>query len=171
VKATSLKDMESYIYSAVMIPLKSLDMEPMWLTSPLIDKAGYPIEFTVQRERVSRNHFDHNYQAEEARLHAKMLVFIHHKGRVNVAADYSKRRHNVRIYPEAFAKIERGSLLLNKFREAFETHSPFNQVVQKRGLRGGEMSADVAEQFKTENPNHKQAKRSHAQINIEDLPF
>ena len=76
-KVTSLKDMESYIYSRVVLPLKELDVDSLNISSPMTDGQGRNIELSVIPEETGHVRYDHNFMRDEARNSAlKWLMHV-----------------------------------------------------------------------------------------------
>lgn len=136
-KVTSLKDMESYIYSSVILPLKDLDVQ-LHNSSPITANNGNILEFSVGRERLDGD-FDHNYQRDAARDQLRWLVTLRDGYSSFIVADYETKRHVVRIYKEAFDQFEKGGMLYNKLIEAFGKYTPFGDIKYVGGIRESEI--------------------------------
>lgn len=138
---TTLKDMESYIYSTVILPLKELDVGGLGIASPIVDTRGNTVDLFTGREEVGHRSYDHNFQRDEARNSALELVWHRYRNHDGVLADYDRRRHNVVIYTPEFNNIKGGKLLMNKLLQAFNYHAPFNKVTlvptTRDGYQGG----------------------------------
>lgn len=131
-KVTSLKDMESYIYSSVILPLKELEVESLSMETPMRDAQGRGLQLSLTREEVVGD-FHHNYQREAARTHARWVVRLR-GGNVNkLVADYSPKRHTVRLY--GWNQDSEYRMLMNKLAEAFLSNTPFDKVFFETGSR------------------------------------
>lgn len=141
-KVTSLKDMESYIYSGVILPLKGLEIEPLSLSSPITDNNGavYFEVFTEDRGEPTQ----HNYQREEARRNAKWLIAVADRVKSMVVADYETHRHEVHIYEPAFSQFNGGAFIKGKLIEAFGKYEPFGKVILVNALYADPLEAGGA---------------------------
>lgn len=146
-KVTSLKDVDSYIYSSVVLPLKELDVDGLAISSPMTTRRGQPIKLQVTREETGHRRYDHNYQRDEARNSALHLIWYKFGYNQGVLADYDSRKHNVRVYAPAFRDVDDGKFLMNKLLQAFGNYTPFTNVSIEESVRdgyqGGEISSNL----------------------------
>lgn len=140
-KVTSLKDMESYIYSTVILPLKELDVEGFSVRSPMTHPNGKRIDLFVNREETGHLRHEHNFQREEWRNAALHLIWFKMGYDMRVLADYDHRKHKVRVYKPAFSRLQT-NLLMNKLIEAFNMYTPFNGVEVLDRTREGYMETN-----------------------------
>lgn len=126
-RVTSLKELDNYIYSSVVIPLKGLVIDPLTYNSPIEDNGGRRVSFEIVREEVMGD-FHHNFQRNDAREKAKWLVLMRCNHRGYVVADYEPRRHAVRVYAPSFAMAGLSPIIKNKLTEAFRNNAPFGKV-------------------------------------------
>lgn len=125
-KVTSLKDVESYIYSTVILPLKNLNVDSLDSSSPIQDSQGHVLALGLTRETVSGD-WNHNYQRDTARENAKWLVYLEGGHGNFVVADYDPMKRNVRVYEPPFRQLGL-QILRNKLAAAFRDNTPFNTV-------------------------------------------
>lgn len=133
-KITGLKDMESYIYSKVILPLKELDVQGLAVETPMHDDKGTNYELLIVREETGHVRFAHNFQRNEAQANAKHLIILRYMHGSRVLADYDSRTHNVTVYEGAF-EPSKGRLLMNKLVEAFNQYTPFTKVKVIKDIR------------------------------------
>lgn len=143
-KVTSLRDMESYLFLNVILPLKKLNVEAGSTSSPITTDNGEQIQFAIQKESIM-NGYDHNYQRDEARRLAKDLIVLSDSHTASIVADYESKRHTVRIYRPAFDNFTGGKFLCNKLVEAFESNTPFTKVTVLEQVRDQRQDASVLE--------------------------
>lgn len=129
-KVTSLKDLEAYIYSGVILPLKELVIDMPGQSSPMSDPGGGSYMLSVSRN-VPNREFQHNYQRREAEANATWLVILNGPEGGEILAEYQKQGHTVRIYRGAFNLNSK--ILQNKLEEAFRNHTPFTGVTLVSG--------------------------------------
>jgi hypothetical protein len=134
-KVTSLKDMDNYIYSTVVLPLKELDVDGLSSVSPITDDNGRQAQFHVGNEDIHNVRYAHNFQREEAQRSTLRLVFLKYNRTTIIVADYNPKKHNVNIYTPQLETIEGGKLILNKLIHAFENHTPFTRVELQSSVR------------------------------------
>lgn len=132
-KITSFRDLESYIYSSVILPFKDLRVDNIHYESPLQDGSS-PWIFAIRSEEVS-GEFHHNFQRDRAREQAKSLVMLKVGGANLVVADYDHSLRKVTIYRGAFDGLDKGNYLLKRLEEAFRSNTPFEKVVIDEGTR------------------------------------
>lgn len=126
-KVTSLKDVENYIYSVVILPLKDLGVEELSHQSPIMGKDGNAWQLGLARESI-QGEFQHNYERDSAREGARWLVNLRAEGKRIVLADYQPRRHTVTMYQREVGTIKGANILFNKLEEAFRRYTPFDKV-------------------------------------------
>jgi hypothetical protein len=133
VKLTSIKELDNYIYSSIILPLKGLDVPPVVSSSPMEMMANIFLHFEIRREEI-RGDFQHNFQREAARELAGFLVvaLVGYNG--YIAAHYDQHRHRVTVWPEALTKLGAPKLVVNRFTTAFEEHTPFDKVETAAGV-------------------------------------
>lgn len=124
---TSLKDVDSFIYSKVVLPLKELDVDSMNMGSP-ITEGRHSLDFFVSREEVTHVHYDHNYLRDEARNSAKHIINGTFGGMTAILADYDPKNHKVTVYSPAFVNIPKGKLIMNRLLSAFNNYAPFRGI-------------------------------------------
>lgn len=140
----SLKDLEHYIYSSVVLPLSDLDLPSLGVSSPLVNKRGEALEFFITTERVTGD-FHYNYQRDKARLMANRLVMVGrlYQGGEHVVAEYDERKRSVIVYPEAIQMAGLPRIVTNKLINSLMTHEPFCSVREASGIRLHYREVDV----------------------------
>lgn len=133
-KVTSLKDMDSYIYSKVVLPLKDLDVDGLIISSPMIRENRY-VELYVNDEETGHISYSHQYQREEARMNTMKLVMLRYGNSRHVLADYNTKTHAVNVYASPFEALESGKMLMNRLIQAFNNYTPFTRVTIKDTAR------------------------------------
>jgi hypothetical protein len=141
-KVTSLKDVESYIYSTVILPLKGLQIDGLNQSSPIRGDRGRDWKLGLIREDV-QGEFAHNYERDDAREQAWWLVTLSDGARTSIIADYDPRRHNVTIFKGSTGSWKGINILLNKLDEAFRRNTPFDKVKVVDDKRSVAVSAET----------------------------
>lgn len=141
-KITGLKDMESYIYSKVILPLKELDIKGLEIKSPMHDGDEKYYELLLSREETGHVRFAHTYLRHETEANALHLIKLRYANSLQILADYDSRTHEVKIYEPAFTP-SKGQLLMNKLIEAFNHYTPFTNIRIIKGTR--DYFADIPE--------------------------
>lgn len=142
-KVTSLKELESYIYSSVILPLSGLDIDPLNFSTPITNDRGFEITFSIMTERVHGD-FQHNFQRDDARNRAKKLVIV----TVNdmegfIAADFDRHTKDVTVYRPALREAGCRPFIINKFADAFRRHTAFHKVTMADTMRSADRSVEV----------------------------
>lgn len=131
-KVTSLKDVETYLYSSVLVPLKQLRGVDFAYQSPLAGDAGDIWTVGTDQEQVRR--VRHNYERDWIQERAPWVIrlFTDNGEKQYIVGQYDPKTHAVILYETPF-KLLRAMPLLGKFHQMFSTHPPFTDVsIRKR---------------------------------------
>lgn len=127
-KVTSFKDVETYLYSSVIIPLKRLNVRPLDFPSPITSSNGKKVwQLRVESELPRRN-YRRNYQNTQARRRANQQVILWTGQHEYVVAMYNPHNHWVKVYERPF-KILKATPLMGKMYEVFSKNTPFTKVI------------------------------------------
>lgn len=125
-KVTSFKELENYLYSSVVAPLKDLRID-LDIDSP-IRSNDRKVRLYIEREGIG--HHSMNYQRSRARARAKMLVRIDNGLHVATAGNYDKQNHAVELFKDVF-KAYNCSLVLGRLHSMLDSTTPFTKVTVK----------------------------------------
>lgn len=139
-KVTSLRDMENYIYSSVILPLKNLNVPDLDLPSPIKGENGNFWSLQVQREPLLRE-YRRNYQRTQAIRNSNFQVVLYNGTSEYVLATYHPKQHWVKLYQKPFRKLN-AMMLLSKIHQALYQNEPFTKIMME-----------------TEAPRRRQARR------------
>lgn len=128
-KVTSFRDVETYIYSSVIIPLKQLNIPDLQFPSPIRGENGEDWQFSVRSQPINRD-YRRNYQRTQAMRRANQQVMLFAEGREYVVAMYHPRQKWVKIYKRPFHSLK-AVPLMGKLYEAFYTNSPFGKIMHE----------------------------------------
>lgn len=138
-KVTSLRDVEKYIYSSVILPLQNLGVS-LRMDTP-ISLNGSPVTFEVALERTS-GRAAHNYMRDIARENLKSLVYMMDgNGRSEIVAEIDVK-HNVRIFKPAIARVlptQGRGIILSALVNSFDGNIPFKEVTVVEQYRDGDI--------------------------------
>lgn len=126
-KVTNLKDVETYIYSSVILPLKSLNVPSLEYPSPIKGENGNVWQLSTRLAPVNRE-FRRNYQRTQALRRADWQVILYNGSRPYIIATYNPKNHWVKLYERPFRKLM-AKLLMAKIQEAFNKNTPFTKVI------------------------------------------
>lgn len=128
-KKISTKDVEVYLYSSVILPLKALDVERFSYPSPFVDKAGFEATISIGTPIIDRSEYTYRYERELAHNGRPKVVICHYRGKAYVLAEYSPKRKVIEVFEHTFEKkLPYGRLMFRKLVEAFEQAHPFSRV-------------------------------------------
>lgn len=130
-KVTSLKDVETYLYTSVVLPLKNRDGLSLTCPSPIFGKNGNPWNMEVIQPQVPRGR--HNYERDFNQVIEPFLVYLHGAtDKPQILAQYNPKTKAVEIYEHPF-KLLNAMPLLGKLHQMFNSHAPFGRVsIRKR---------------------------------------
>lgn len=128
-KVQSLKSLETYIYSQVILPLKNLQVPNINLDSPLRNRSGEPLQLNVSRMEIDYSQYRRDYQRRIARQKQPFIVTIDSLINRRKIAEYNPKGHSVIIFRDAMRDVTNSGILLGKLEEAFKTNTPFTKVV------------------------------------------
>ena len=138
-KLKSHKDLDRYIYSEVIVPMKKMHLPTLNISSP-VQYRDYPVQLTVHASEVSYANLRHNYERRIARDKAKTLVSMTVGGYSYTVAEYdSAKSHSVRIFQGDLNRRGHAELgvVISRLEKMFKMHTPFTKVtVLKEAYRG-----------------------------------
>lgn len=129
-RVTSFKDVETYLYSSVVVPLKKLSTNLSEVKSPITSNDGKR-EWTIQvlPEPPARR-YRRQYQRMQASRNANLQVILFTGKREYVVATYNPRHHWVKVYERPF-RVLHATPLMGKLYEAFQNNTPFGKVISE----------------------------------------
>lgn len=142
-KVTSFKDVETYIYSSVIMPLKALNVPSLDIPSPIRGNRDREWSFQVRQAPLTRE-FRRNYQRTQAQRRSNMQVVLFTGSAEYVVASYNRKQHWVKIYERPF-RVLKAMPLLGKLYEGFYQNTPFSKIIT-------EMDAPRERAFRHRNP-------------------
>lgn len=125
-KVTSIKELEKYIYSSVIVPIKGLRSYPYY-ASPITGDRGEAWELTVDSD-MEQSNYRRNYQRTQASRNANKKIVLMVNGVVYVVATYHIKRKWVKLYKRPFKRLN-ANLLMNKLYSAFYDNAPFVKIM------------------------------------------
>lgn len=129
-KVTSFKDVETYLYSSVIAPLKKLNTNLSGVESPLRSTNGEKVwTLQVVPEPPIRS-YRRQYQRMQARRKANLQVVLYTGTREYVVAMYNPKHHWVKVYERPF-RVLKATPLMGKLYEAFQNNTPFSKVISE----------------------------------------
>lgn len=129
-KVTSFRDVETYLYSSVILPLKGMNVRPLDFPSPISSIDGKRVwELRVMPEPQHRV-FRRNYQNTQARRNANQQVVLWTGTAEYVIATYQPRNHWVKVYERPF-KTLKATPLMGKLYEVFSKNTPFTKIISE----------------------------------------
>lgn len=132
-KINSFKDLETYVYSCIILPLKGLNLPDLHYSSPVRDKDGNIWKFSLEQTPI-RGEFRRNYQRNRARSQRNWWVILT-KGdntRKEVIGEYNKDNHWIKLWDSTFKESD-AMPVFGKLFEAFDTNTPFTKVIVDYG--------------------------------------
>ena len=126
IQVTSLKDVETYLYTSVVLPLKGLRVDSLHFPSPISDKRGYNWSFELQRMPVLHQ-FAHQYEREQAERERNWGIFLNTGRRSYEVGEYHPKKHWVKLYKDPFDEVG-AKLIFSKLVEVLSTNTPFTDV-------------------------------------------
>lgn len=126
-KVTSLKDVETYLYTSVVLPLKNIQAPELNFPSPITGKDGNSWSLQLQREPLERR-YRRNYQRDRAQNNRRWQVILSTPSKMYLVAEYSHKTHWVRLYEEPFRKLN-SMPLLGQLYKVFHENTPFTKVI------------------------------------------
>lgn len=126
-KVTSLRDVETYIYSSVIVPLKEMNVPPLDFATPIRGEADREWLLSVRQQPLNRD-YRRNYQRTQAQRSRDWQVILFTGQREYVVATYNRKQHWVKIYERPF-KILKAMPLMGKLYEGFYQNTPFTKVM------------------------------------------
>lgn len=131
-KLTTLKDLETYLYSAVVLPLRGIRGISLEYDSPIKGSNGELWSLTLDREAV-RGHRRQGPRRRAERSSA-YLVRLNTNTDSYVVAKYNIRNHNIVLYEQPF-KVLKAMILFGKMHDVFVRYEPFNKIAIKHVYR------------------------------------
>lgn len=128
-KIKSFKDVETYIYTSIVLPLKGLNLPELNYSSPITDELGERWTFSLERTPVT-GEFRRNYQRNLAQQNRNWwLILRSGNGEPKrVIGEYNVRSHFVKLWQEPFKQA--GAMpVFGKLQEALDTNTPFTKVI------------------------------------------
>lgn len=126
-KVTSFKDVETYIYSSVILPLKQLNVPDLPFPTPMRGDDGQEWSLMVRPQPLFGN-FRRNYQRTQAQRRADMQVILFTGSKEYVVAQYNRKNKWVKVYQRAFMRLA-AMPIYGKLFEAFQKNTPFAKVI------------------------------------------
>lgn len=126
-KVTALRDVETYIYSSVIMPLKGLAVPDLHFPSPIRGENGEEWQFQVRQERLHRD-YRRNYQRTQAQRLANWEVVLFANGKEYVVAHFNPRVKWVKMYERPF-RVLKAMPIMGKLYEGFYQNTPFGKII------------------------------------------
>lgn len=132
-KVTSFKDVETYLYTSVILPLKRLDVPELEFGSPIQGDDGQAWTLYIGSEDPVRR-YRRNYQNEEARQTSSYKIMLHagkSDGGSHIryqVASYDVKRHTVEMYEQPFKTLN-AMPLFGRLHSLFSSNAPFTKIV------------------------------------------
>lgn len=134
-KPASFKEIETYLYTSIVLPLKGLAVQELRYPSPLIgeDNQAWELETILTPVRLR---YRRNYQRTQAERRRNYWIVLKIGDRPNrrriVLGEYHIKYHTVKLYQQAFSEV--GAIpLMGKMLDIFQTNSPFTKVTIESG--------------------------------------
>lgn len=127
-KVRSLKDVETYIYTTLILPLKNLNLPELQYDSPIRDGVDSLWQFRLERTPTMGSDFRRNFQRDRAENNREWWFVLYRGGEKTVVGEYNRRSHWVKLWDEPF-KESGAMLVFGKLLEAVETNTPFTKVI------------------------------------------
>lgn len=131
-KPASFKEIETYIYTSIVLPLKGLAVQELRYPSPLMGEDGLVWELRTILTPV-RIHYRRNYQRTQAERRRNYWIILKiADGRRFVLGEYHIKYHTVKLYQQAFSELN-AIPLMGKMLDVFQTNSPFTKITVESG--------------------------------------
>lgn len=127
-KVSSLKQLENYLYSYMIAPLKELVVD-FRVDSPLKSPKGHPWHIVIKRTPVGG--WRRNYQRDRMLVERDYQIMIETHTGTFLLGTYFLKGRRVELYKEPFMLL-RASILMASIQNMLDTHTPFTKVVIKR---------------------------------------
>lgn len=129
-KVTSLKDVETYLYSSVIIPLKQLNVRQLDFPSPISSNDGRKLwTFRIAPE-PPRRRYRRNYQNTLAQRRANLQILLSTGNREYVVATYNSKTHWIKVYERPFKTLG-ATPILGKLYEILNKNTPFTKIISE----------------------------------------
>lgn len=116
--------MENYLYSSVVIPLKGLKVKKLYTSSPLVSPNGRTISFHINHDVGV---FRRNYQRDRARHSGDKKIILFDQYEEYICGRYTKHNHKVEFYSDVFKQFKL-NYTLSKLCSLINGTSPFGKV-------------------------------------------
>lgn len=127
-KVTRLKDVETYLYTSIVLPLKGLNTVEIDYPSPISGKDGEPWVFHLRRAPLQAQRLPRQYQRERAQRNRDWEIYLNIGQRRIHVGDYDIRSHVVRLYESPFKEMK-AMILFGKLHQVFMENTPFSKVI------------------------------------------
>ncbi len=116
-KVTSFKDVETYLYTSIILPLKNLQAPELEFGSPIRGDYGEPWILMLERTPAGR------------RYRRNIEIQLNTGDNKNhILATYNIRNHNLYLYEQPF-RVLNALPLLGKMHDMFNRTTPFNKII------------------------------------------
>lgn len=127
-KVTSFKDVETYLYTSVIMPLKGLNAPEFEFGSPIQGDNGVYWTLLLERSPLERR-YRRNYQNERAERNRNWEIQLHTgENKNHVLATYDINNHNIYLYKQPFRILD-AIPLMGKMHDMFSRTQPFNNIM------------------------------------------
>lgn len=126
-RVTSFKDVEIYIYSSVVLPLKRLNVSELPFASPIQSNEGRTWKLSIRRETLDRL-FRRNYQRTQANRGRDWIVYLDTGEKSLPVARYKLKSHKVIVYEEPFRALD-AMPLMGTMCSVFNKNTPFTKII------------------------------------------
>lgn len=130
-KPIPLKDVDAYIYTSIIMPLKNLNMQEIEFGSPMETKDGYPMTFYLDDSPMTRE-YRRQYQRTQAQRRADKLIKLHIDGGespgMHILCSYNNKTHRITLYQDTFRRLGL-NMLFNRMQLAFSANTPFTKII------------------------------------------
>ena len=130
-KVTSLRDVEAYIYSSVVLPLKKLNVEYLEIQSPIRDETGQVWQLSLNQTPITGN-FRRRYQRTQAERKRNWNICLTTGRETFVVGEYNIKNHWVKLYEAPFRKVN-AIMLLGKLHDVLNRNTPFTKIIVLQG--------------------------------------
>lgn len=134
-RPASFKEIETYLYTSIVLPLKGLSVQELRYPSPLVGNDGERWELQAVLTPTRLN-YRRNYQRTQAERRRNWWIIVkigerEHR-RTLVLGEYHNKYHTVKLYQQAFSELD-AIPLMGKMLDVLQTNSPFTKVTVESG--------------------------------------
>ena len=126
-KVTSLSELDDYLYSSVIAPLKGLNTN-LSIQSPIAHEGrAWWLELT----RTAVGNFRRNFQRDRAMEQRDYLILLITPNARYIVGKFFIKGRSVELYKKPFKDLN-ASIVLGRLHHMFDTHKPFTKITIKK---------------------------------------